>query len=322
MLKFILYICLALTVLGVFALLGITPKNMISDFDKLISYINTIYRERQSTKHISLKKKVELASGKKKVNFFVKNFIDAENILSANKRRRNMKKVYAISAVGVLAAIFISFMLGNVFILPPLAVGLALMPAWTVKLLESAFIRNINDELETALSCITSSYMRTDNLVLAVEENLDIINPPVLQTFLTFYNENRLINSNVTYGINKIKGSFENTILSEWCDALIQCQDDRSLKATLYPIVRKFSEVKRVQSELDTMMMLPMQNFIIMTVTLLLMIPVLASIQPGWFDILVNTLGGKILLSLTIVVVIFGIDKAIGLSKPIEYKGR
>lgn len=322
MLNFILYICLALVVLGVFALLGITPKNMISDLDKLISYINTIYHDRQSTKHISLKKKVEQASGKKKVNFFVKNFIDAENILSANKRKRNMKKVYAVSAVGVLAAIFISFMLGNVFILPPLAVGLALMPAWTVKLLESAFIRNINDELETALSCITSSYMRTDNLVLAVEENLDIINPPVLQAFLTFYNENRLINSNVTYGINKIKGSFENTILSEWCDALIQCQDDRSLKATLYPIVQKFSEVKRVQSELDTMMMLPMQNFIIMTVTLLLMIPVLASIQPGWFDILVNTLGGKILLSLTIVVVIFGINKAIGLSKPIEYKGR
>lgn len=311
-----------LIVMGVFVLLKITPRNMLSDFEKLISYINAGYRRRKSLKHISLKKKIEQATGKRKVNFFVKNFIDAENILSANKRRRNMKKVYIISAVGVIAALLISFMLGNVFILPPLAVGLALMPAWAVKLLESAFIRNINDELETALSCITSSYMRTDNIVLAIEENLDFINPPVLQAFLTFYNENRLINSNVAYGINKIKGCFENTILSEWCDALIQCQDDSSLKSTLYPIVQKFSEVKRVQSELDTMMLLPMQNFIIMTVTLLLMIPIMASIQPGWYDILVNTIGGKILLSLTIVVVIFGIDKAIGLTKPIEYKGR
>ncbi len=298
----------------------ITPKSLLEDAKKLYAAIKQAHLSRKYAKRIPLKKQIEIISGDKKVNFIVKNFTDAKNILFINKKDKEMRKVYIGSAIGVAAGIIISLILKNVFIFPPLTIGLALIPAWWVKLMEAQFIRTINDELETTLACVTASYMRTDNLVLAVEENLEVINPPVSQAFTTFYNENKLINSNVTYGITKLKSSFESTIFHEWCDAMIQCQSDRNLKATLYPIVQKFTDVKRVQAELDTAMLLPMQNFIIMTVTLLLMIPVMASLQPGWFDILLNTIIGKILLSLTVVVVIFGINKAINLSKPVEYK--
>lgn len=316
----LIYLFVILMVLGLFVIFGISGKVLINDLKVLYNEMRRAYLQKKYSKRIPLKKQVELITGDKKVNFIVKNFTDARNILFANKQAQNMRKVYIGSAAGVIAAIIISVALKNIFIFPPLTVGLALIPAWSVKLMEAQFIRNINDELETSLACITASYMRTDNLVLAVEENLSVLNPPVSNAFLTFYNENKLINANVTYGITKLKNSFESTIFGEWCDAMIQCQSDRNLKATLYPIVQKFTDVKRVQSELDTAMMLPLQNFIIMTVTLLLMIPVMASMQPGWFDILINTTMGKILLSLTIVVVIFGINKAINLSKPIEYK--
>lgn len=316
----LIYIFVILMVLGLFAIFGISGKVLIDDLKVLYNELRRAYLQKKYSKRIPLKKQVELITGDKKVNFIVKNFTDARNILFANKQAQNIRKVYIGSAVGVIVAIIISVVLKNIFIFPPLTVGLALIPAWSVKLMEAQFIRNINDELETSLACITASYMRTDNLVLAVEENLSVLNPPVSNAFQTFYNENKLINANVTYGITKLKNSFESTIFGEWCDAMIQCQSDRNLKATLYPIVQKFTDVKRVQSELDTAMMLPLQNFIIMTVTLLLMIPVMASMQPGWFEILVDTTMGKILLSLTIVVVIFGINKAINLSKPIEYK--
>lgn len=309
-----------LSVVGSFILFDITPKKIIKDLKKLISNIRHYYINKKYAKRVPIKKQIELITGEKKANFIVKNFNDAQNILFSNKQSKRMRTVYITSVIGVGIAILVSFILRNIFILPPLAVGLALIPAWSVKIMEARFIRNINDELETALSCITASYMRTDDIVLAIEENLGVINPPVNQAFTLFYNENKLINSNVVYGITKLKGSFESTIFAEWCDAMIQCQNDRTLKATLYPIVQKFTDVKRVQAELDTSMMLPMQNFIIMTVALLLMIPIIASMQPGWMDILVNTIGGKILLSLTIVAVIFGINKAINLSKPIEYK--
>lgn len=318
--KYVSYTFIILLIIGSFILFDITPKKLLADLRALISEARRYYRRKKYAKRIPIKKQIELVTGEKKVNFIVKNFNDARNILFTNKQSKGIRTVYISSVIGVCLAVIISAVLRNVFILPPLAVGLALIPAWSVKIMEARFIRNINDELETALSCITASYMRTENIILAVEENLEVLNPPVNQAFMVFYNENKLINSNVIYGITKLKDSFESTIFTEWCDAMIQCQSDRNLKATLYPIVQKFTDVKRVQAELDTSMMLPMQNFIIMTVTLLLMIPVMASMQPGWLDILINTLGGKILLSLTVVVVIFGINKAINLSKPIEYK--
>lgn len=309
-----------LLITGLFQLFDITLQKIIIDLRSIISEARRYYRKRKYAKRIPIKKQVELITGEKKVNFIVKNFNDARNILFSSRQSKKMRTVYLASVAGGCSSVIISAVLKNIFILPPLAVGLALIPAWSVKIMEARFIRNINDELETALSCITASYMRTDNIVLAVEENLGVLNPPVNQAFMFFYNENKLINSNVIYGLTKLKKSFESTIFAEWCDAVIQCQSDRTLKATLYPIVQKFTDVKRVQAELDTSMMLPMQNFIVMTVVLLLMIPVMASMQPGWLDILINTVGGKILLSLTVVAVIFGINKAINLSRPIEYK--
>lgn len=312
-----------LMILGLFAIFDIHPKKLSSDFEELKKMIDDIRKhinEKRFQRRISIKKQVELKMTIKKDNFIVKNFIDAKNILSINKQTKNMRRVYIASAVGVGIALIISYALSNIFVLPPLTIGLALIPVWYIKIREASYIKSINDELETALSCITASYMRTDNIVLAVEENLNVLNEPIKQSFMIFYKENKLLNSNVEYGIIKLKNSFTNTIFSEWCDAMIQCQSDRTLKATLYPIVQKFTDVKRVQAELDTSMMLPMQNFIIMTVALLLMIPIMASMQPGWMDILINTIGGKILLSLTVVVVIFGINKAINLSKPIEYR--
>ncbi len=309
-----------LLITGLFQLFDITLQKIIIDLRSLISEARRYYRKRKYAKRIPIKKQVELITGEKKVNFIVKNFNEARNILFSSRQSKKMRTVYLASVAGGCSSVIISAVLKNIFILPPLAVGLALIPAWSVKIMEARFIRNINDELETALSCITASYMRTDNIVLAVEENLGVLNPPVNQAFMFFYNENKLINSNVIYGLTKLKKSFESTIFAEWCDAVIQCQSDRTLKATLYPIVQKFTDVKRVQAELDTSMMLPMQNFIVMTVVLLLMIPVMASMQPGWLDILINTVGGKILLSLTVVAVIFGINKAINLSRPIEYK--
>ena len=42
-------------------------------------------------------------------------------------------------------------------------------------------------------------------------------------------------------------------MFQEWCDALIACQHDRSLKTTLTPIVSKLSDMRVVNGELETM---------------------------------------------------------------------
>lgn len=43
----------------------------------------------------------------------------------------------------------------------------------------ASYKKHLNEELETAISIITTSYLRTEDLIRAVKENLPYINEPV-----------------------------------------------------------------------------------------------------------------------------------------------
>ena len=55
---------------------------------------------------------------------------------------------------------------------PVMAVGFLFLPFWYVKLTASHYKRDVSAELETALSVITTAYLRTEDIVTAVEENI------------------------------------------------------------------------------------------------------------------------------------------------------
>lgn len=67
-----------------------------------------------------------------------------------------------------------------------LAVGLMLTPFWYVKLTAGSFKKDVAAELETALSVITTAYLRTENFQQAVEENVRYLHPPVQEVFQRF----------------------------------------------------------------------------------------------------------------------------------------
>ena len=123
---------------------------------------------------------------------------------------------------------------------------------------------HLNEELETAISIITTSYLRTEDLIRAVKENLPYINEPVKANFEAFVYEAELINANTTSAINSLKMKIPNRVFHEWANILIQCQSDRAMKNTLPTIAQKFSDVRVVQSELEAMMQGPRREAITM----------------------------------------------------------
>ena len=106
------------------------------------------------------------------------------------------------------------------------------LPFWWVKLTASHFKRDIAAELETALSIITTAYLRNEDILTAVEENIAYLNPPVLSVFKGFVSRVRLVDPDVTAALHDLKDRIDNAVYAEWCDALIACQHDRSLKTT------------------------------------------------------------------------------------------
>ena len=117
-----------------------------------------------------------------------------------------------------------------------------------------SYERHVKAELETALSIITTSYVRSDSIIDAVAENIDYLKPPVRGIFESFLAETTSITPDVQMAIVHLKEKISDTIFEEWCETLQSCQNDRTLKDTLMPVVAKFTDVRLVNSSLKTML--------------------------------------------------------------------
>ena len=154
----------------------------------------------------------------------------------------------------------------------------------------------------------------------SVEENLEYLNPPVKTVFADFVSRIRLIDPDLEAALEELKGKIENDVLMEWVDALKSCLYDRSLKTTLTPIVAKLSDMRIVNAELEYLVFEPRKEFITMVVLAVGNIPLLYFLNQSWYDTLMHTIPGQIMLAVTVAIIFVSTACVIKLTKPIEYR--
>ena len=202
----------------------------------------------------------------------------------------------------------------------PGLIGMGLIPFWYVLFTSHSYKKLMNNEIETGLSIITSSYLRSESIITAVEENIHYLNPPVADVFRGFLAETGMISADVKQALSNMKPKLDNYIFREWVDAAIACQDDKSLKSTLTPIIGKLSDMRIVAAELDYLMYEPFKEFITMAFLLVGNIPLLYFLNKDWYNVLVNTGFGKGILAVCLLVLLISFAAVIRLTKPVEYK--
>ena len=153
-----------------------------------------------------------------------------------------------------------------------------------------------------------------------VEENLEYLNPPVKTVFADFVSRIRLIDPDLEAALEELKGKIENDVFMEWVDALKSCLYDRSLKTTLTPIVAKLSDMRIVNAELEYLVFEPRKEFITMVVLAVGNIPLLYFLNQSWYDTLMHTIPGQIMLAVTGAIIFVSTACVIKLTKPIEYR--
>lgn len=120
--------------------------------------------------------------------------------------------------------------------------------------------------------------------------------------------------------MEELKGKIENDVFMEWVDALKSCLYDRSLKTTLTPIVVKLSDMRIVNAELEYLVFEPRKEFITMVVLAVGNIPLLYFLNQSWYDTLMHTIPGQIMLAVTGAIIFVSTACVIKLTKPIEYR--
>jgi len=294
---------------GFFILFGISPMEFTENiFKKLIS------------KPKSIKDEINETTKRKKVSFLRREIMEVQEILKVTGREKIFPMLCAISLLLFAMGGAIAIMLNNFFLVPVMAIGFMFLPFWYIRLTQSYFKRDIAAELETALSIITTAYLRNEDILTAVEENMNYLNPPVLSVFKGFVSRIKLINPDIMGALQAMKEQIDNAVFREWCDALIACQLDRSLKTTLTPIVSKLSDMRVVNGELENMVFEPRKEFITMVILVIGNIPLLYFLNKDWYQTLMHSALGQIILSICAMAIFISTAFVIKLTQPIEYR--
>ena len=294
---------------GFFLLIGLAPMEFT---DGLFSFLT---REKSS-----IKDEIKAAQRRQKQGFLKREIRMAQDILTMTGRSKHFSLLCACSLLLFGIGASIAIVLGNFFLAPVMAVGFMLLPFWYVQLTASHFRKDIAAELETALSIVTTAYLRSENILTAVEENLHYLNPPVHQVFQDFVMRVKLIDPDVLEALKILRTKIDNEVFREWCDALCDCQHDRSLKTTLTPIVSKLSDMRIVNGELEYLVFEPRKEFIIMAFFVIGNIPLMYLLNKSWYDTLMHTPLGQIILAISAALIFISTACVIRLTKPIEYR--
>ena len=294
---------------GTFLILGLRPVEFA---DSLFAFFL------QPKK--SIREDIKESSGRRKTGIFRRELLEAQSVLEMTGRGNRFSMVCAAALALFCLGGSIAILLGNFFLAPVMAVGFLFLPFWYVKLTASHYKRDVSAELETALSGVPTSYLRTEDIVTAVEENIAYLNPPVSKVFQEFLMQVRLVNPDVEAAIRAMRGRIDNEVFREWCDALSDCQNDRSLKTTLTPIVAKLSDMRNVNAELEYLLTEPRKEFLIMVLFVIGNIPLMYLLNKDWYDVLMHTPLGQIILSVTAAVIFVSAGFVVKLTHPIEYR--
>ncbi|NPV89724.1 MAG: hypothetical protein HPY50_02970 [Firmicutes bacterium] len=300
--------CIGL-IAGAFILLEISPAEFT---DGLFGFL--------TQRHQGIRDEINEATQRKKPSFLRREILEAQDILALTGRSGRFPLVCAASLLLFAGGASIAILLQNVFLIPVLALGLTFLPFWYVRLTAGHYKKNVSAELETALSIITTAYLRNEDILTAVEENIHYLNPPVRSVFAEFLTRIQFINPDLDAALHAMKPKIENEVFREWCDAIAACQYDRSLKNTLTPIVSKLSDMRIVNAELEYLVFEPRKEFIIMVILVIGNIPVMYFLNQSWYNTLMHTAVGQLVLAVCAAAIFISTAFVIRLTKPIEYR--
>lgn len=253
----------------------------------------------------------------KKLNFFERFKITSEEMLKSGNSDMTFGKYIRLCVLFSLGGVVIGLLLNNWLLSMVLAVGMFFIPLQYLSLRRTAYIQILNEQMESALSLITNSYLQSGDIIRAVKDNLHRIEQPFYNLFAEFIAEKTFVDSNMIKNIRKLKRKLDNSFFHEWCDTLIMCQNDRELMYVLPTIVEKMSDIKQIQAEFNTQMYNIYKDYISVALIVAANIPLMRFLNAEWYRLLTQTLIGQVIVALTFVIIFIATAYVIKVNKPV-----
>lgn len=294
---------------GLFILWGINPVTVMKEIQQKIA-----------NKPPTMQQLVLEAQGREKHNFIGRQFISAKETLDFIDQGNRYPAITRLSMILALCGAVIGLLLENVLLLPLLALLGMMLPFVYLRFYASSYRRESSEELKTSMSIITSSYLRTEDLISSINENIPYLHDPMQTIFKRFIAKTQWINGNIDSALRELKRAVKNDVFSDWCEALIECQRDHTMKNMLIPILQRLSNVETVQIKLDTKLFTPAKSFVGMILLVLVNFPIVFFLNRQWFEYLFVSTIGKIALSAVAGALLFSAFAIMRATRPLVYR--
>ena len=298
-------IVFVLFLVGLFLLLGISPRQLIPKHEKKISVAGELFTEkRQRIKN-------------SKYSWLQRHQNNVEMAIRAGESKITFPRYLQAVAIFSIAGFLLGLLFGNLLLSISMAVCLPCIPYQYIKMRSAGHKKQLITQMESAVSIITNTYLQCDNILYAVQSSLPNIDQPLksvlyeLETALTF-------RMNTVEALTKVRPRIESSIWREWIDRLIQCQENRTMKNLLPPIIAEITDIRQIQEELDTKMADIWREHIMISVIVLGSIPLMRLLNAQWYSYLANTLLGQLVVALTFVVTFLATFYVIRVNQPIS----
>lgn len=171
------------------------------------------------------------------------------------------------------------------------------------------------DRLASSMMILSNSYLVTEDFITTVKDNLSILEyPEPFRDFLTYAT---MMDSDVRSALRRMENKVNNPYFSQWIDALVLAQDDRSLRYVAVSVVDSMHDVLQAQEESDAAMYAVWREYIV-TLVLIFSVPLVFKIlMHDAYVTMTTSLIGQGLMVLLLLAVVFSVFKAIKINRPL-----
>lgn len=249
------------------------------------------------------------ANGRRKANIFARQFAGMRDVLALTGRAEQYRRYCVIALVSAAAGVAVAVMLKNPLLIPIWAATGLFLPPLYVMLTANKYSRLINDQTASALSLVTSSYLRVENLPMSVKACLPVMRGPAKKVFTAFWLQTQYANPNVERALQDMSGKLNNGVFREWCKTMALCQHDHTKKGMLKPLLKKQDTLQAKQIELDGTLSSMVRGNRLMIFFALLGYILLALLDRGWLLLMFTSLPGKIVTAGVAAAILFDLAR-------------
>ena len=195
------------------------------------------------------------------------------------------------------------------------AVLSTLIPLIVVSFKEQKAKSKYLNRLCSSMMVLSNSYLVTEDFLTSVKENLAILEYP--EPFRDFLAYATMMDSDISSALRRLENQVNNPYFSQWIDALVLAQDDRSLRYVAVSVVDSMHDVLAAQEESDAVMYAVWREYLL-TIVLIFSVPLVFKVLMAEAYVTMTTsFAGQSLMVLLLIAIVYSVFKALKINKPL-----